>query len=152
MLDCDDTKFGGGVLIGAAGENVGDLIVGGKKPLHLPWRLEALHDSLSSSGRLVRILRTALSLMPAWTEVTVDESVGGEEVLGLPRGSEPLHLTLSSPGLIDGLWQPSHEPDRQVRFFQADFAVELLILREATMFLVAEAAFRAVEMPIICHC
>jgi hypothetical protein len=36
-------------------------------------------------------------LMPAWTEVTVDESVGGEEVLGLPRGFEPLHLTLSSP-------------------------------------------------------
>jgi hypothetical protein len=35
--------------------------------------------------------------MPAWTEVTVDESVGGEEVLGLPRGFEPLHLTLSSP-------------------------------------------------------
>jgi hypothetical protein len=72
---------------------------------------------------------------PKWRE-------GGKETSGGP----------AKAGLIDGLWQPSQEPDRQVRFFQADFAVELLILREATMFLVAEAAFRAVEMPIICHC
>jgi hypothetical protein len=49
-------KLGGGVLVGAAGENVGDLIVGGKKPLHLPWRLVALYDPLASSGRLMRIL------------------------------------------------------------------------------------------------
>jgi hypothetical protein len=49
-------KLGGGVLVGAAGENVGDLIVGGKKPLHLPRRLVALHDPLASSGRLMRIL------------------------------------------------------------------------------------------------
>src|SRR4051812_30935168 len=50
-------KFGGGVLVGAAGEEVGDLIVGGEKPLHLPRRLEALHDPLSSSRWLVGILR-----------------------------------------------------------------------------------------------
>src|ERR1700757_5425664 len=49
-------KFSGGVLGGAAGENVGDLIVGGKKPLHLPRRLVALHDPLASSGRLMRII------------------------------------------------------------------------------------------------
>src|ERR1700761_5519704 len=49
-------KLGGGVLVGAAGENVGDLIVGGKKPLHLPRRLVALHDPLASSGWLMRIL------------------------------------------------------------------------------------------------
>ena len=29
-------KFSGGVLVGAAGENVGDLIVGGKEALNLP--------------------------------------------------------------------------------------------------------------------
>jgi hypothetical protein len=28
-------KFSGGVLVGAAGENVGDLIVGGKEALNL---------------------------------------------------------------------------------------------------------------------
>jgi len=50
-------KLGGGVLIEVAGENVGDLIMGGKKPLHLPRRLESLHDPLSSSRRLVGILR-----------------------------------------------------------------------------------------------
>jgi hypothetical protein len=50
-------KLRGGVLTGAAGENVGDLIMDGKKPLHLPWRLEPLHDALSSPGRLMRILR-----------------------------------------------------------------------------------------------
>jgi hypothetical protein len=34
-------EFGDSVLIGAAGETVGDLIMDGKKSLHLPWRLEA---------------------------------------------------------------------------------------------------------------
>ena len=49
-------KLGGGVVVSAAGENVGDLIVGGKKSLHLPRRLVALHDPLALSGRLMRIL------------------------------------------------------------------------------------------------
>src|ERR1700758_4997905 len=48
-------KLGGGLLVGAAGENIGDLIVGGKKPLHLPRRLVALHDPLASSGRLMGV-------------------------------------------------------------------------------------------------
>ena len=39
------------------GRNVGDLIMDGKKPLHLPRRLETLQDPLSSPGRLVAILR-----------------------------------------------------------------------------------------------
>src|SRR5208283_487616 len=47
------------------GENVGDLIVGGKKLLHLPWRLEALHDPLSSSRWLVGILRPVVEM--GWT-------------------------------------------------------------------------------------
>ena len=49
-------KLGGGVLVGAAGENVGDLVMGGKEALNLPRRLEPLHDPLASSGRLMRIL------------------------------------------------------------------------------------------------
>ena len=50
-------KPGGAVVAGAAGEEVGDLIMDGKEPLHLPRRLEAFHDPLSSSGRLVGIFR-----------------------------------------------------------------------------------------------
>jgi hypothetical protein len=46
-------KLLGGVLVGAAGENVGDLIMGGQKPLHLPRRLEPLHNPLWSPRRLV---------------------------------------------------------------------------------------------------
>jgi hypothetical protein len=42
---------------GRRAENVGDLMMGRQKPLHLPWRLESLHDPLSSSGRLMGILR-----------------------------------------------------------------------------------------------
>jgi hypothetical protein len=44
-------EVGGSVLIGVAGENVGDLIMDGKKSLHLQWRLEAFHNPLSSSRR-----------------------------------------------------------------------------------------------------
>src|SRR3954470_3272652 len=49
-------KPDGGVLAGTAEEEVGDLIMDGQKPLHLPRRLEALHDPLSSSRWLMRIL------------------------------------------------------------------------------------------------
>jgi hypothetical protein len=49
-------EFGSSVWIGVASENVGDLIMDGKKSLPLSWRFEALHDPLSSSRRLVRIL------------------------------------------------------------------------------------------------
>src|SRR4051812_13920448 len=56
-------KFRGGVLGGAAGEDGGELIVGGENPLHLPRRLKALHDPLSSSGRLVGILRPIIETL-----------------------------------------------------------------------------------------
>ena len=47
----------GRAVIAAEVEQVVDLIVGGEKALSLAGRLEALHLSLASSGRLVRILR-----------------------------------------------------------------------------------------------
>jgi hypothetical protein len=56
-LTAGGMKLGGSVLVGAAGENVGNLIMSGQKSLHLARRLEALHDPLSSSRRLVAILR-----------------------------------------------------------------------------------------------
>jgi hypothetical protein len=58
LLGSSRMKLCDGVLVGAGGKNVGDLIMGGKKPLHLPpGRLEAFHDPLSSSRRLVGVLR-----------------------------------------------------------------------------------------------
>jgi hypothetical protein len=50
-------ELGGGIGVGAAGENVSDLIVDGQKPLHLARRLEPLNDPLLSSDRLMGILR-----------------------------------------------------------------------------------------------
>src|SRR5204863_9243879 len=43
----------GGVVVSAAGEHIGDLIMGGEEALNLPRRLETLHDPLSSSGRFM---------------------------------------------------------------------------------------------------
>src|SRR5436190_10469967 len=44
-----------GVVVSAAGENVGHLVMGGKEALNLPRRLELLHDPLSSSGRFMGV-------------------------------------------------------------------------------------------------
>jgi hypothetical protein len=43
----------GGVMVSAAGEDVGNLVMSGKEALSLPGRLEPLHDPLSSSGGLM---------------------------------------------------------------------------------------------------
>src|SRR5712675_1091603 len=48
-------KVRGGVVVSTAGENVGDLVMGGKEALNLPRRLEPLHDPLTSSGRLMGV-------------------------------------------------------------------------------------------------
>ena len=78
MLTADGMKLRGGVLTGTAGENVGDLIMDGKKPLHLPWRLEPLHDPLSSSGRLMGIFRTVVqALVLAVLDARQDLALGG---------------------------------------------------------------------------
>src|SRR3954453_20759617 len=50
----------GGAVIAAEVEQVGNLIVSGEEALSLAGRLEPLHVSLSSSGRLVRILRSVV--------------------------------------------------------------------------------------------
>src|SRR5208337_619807 len=42
---------------------VGDLIVCGKRPLHLPRRLETLHGPLSSSCRLVGVFRPVVEAL-----------------------------------------------------------------------------------------
>ena len=45
----------GGVVVSAAGENVGELVMSGKEALNVPRRLKPLHDPLSSSGRLMGV-------------------------------------------------------------------------------------------------
>ena len=40
-------------MVSAAGENVGELVMGEKDALNVPRRLEPLHDPLSASGRLM---------------------------------------------------------------------------------------------------
>src|ERR1700730_18116120 len=54
-LGAAEPEVRGGVVVSAAGENVGDLIMSGKEELNLPRRLERLHDPLSSSGRLMGV-------------------------------------------------------------------------------------------------
>src|SRR3954452_3467 len=71
-------KRGGGVLAWAAGEEIGNLIMDGEKPLHLPRRLEALHDPLSSSRRLMGILRPVVeAFVLAVLDTRHDLTLGG---------------------------------------------------------------------------
>jgi hypothetical protein len=63
MLGYGLDELSGGVVAGAAGENVGDLIMGGQKSLHLPRRLEPLHDPFPSSRRLVGILGSIIEAL-----------------------------------------------------------------------------------------
>src|SRR5712671_3684256 len=53
----------GGVVVSAAGENVGDLVMSGKEALNLPRRLEPLHDPLSSSGRLMGVFGAVIEAL-----------------------------------------------------------------------------------------
>src|SRR6202045_3817512 len=54
-----DRSFCGGVVVSAAGENVGDLVMSGKEALNVPRR----HDPLSSSGRLMGVFRPVIEAL-----------------------------------------------------------------------------------------
>ena len=51
---------GGG---GRRSEEIGNLVVGGEEPLRLSGRLEALHEPLPSSGRLMAVLRAVVETL-----------------------------------------------------------------------------------------
>src|SRR2546423_3061972 len=85
----------GGVVVSAAGEHIGDLIMGGEEALNLPRRLEPLHDPLSSSGRLMGVFGPVIEALML-----------GEEALNLPRRLDPLHDPLSSSGRLMGVFGP----------------------------------------------
>ena len=81
----------------AADENVGDLIMGGKKPLHLPRRLEPLHDPIASSRRLVGILRSVIEAFVLLLDATHDLALGGRIAFRLSvistRGARPCFVS-----------------------------------------------------------
>lgn len=84
-MTAGDTKLGGGISVAAAGEKIGDLIMGRQKPWHLPPRLEPLDDPFSSSGRLVGILRpvveaVVLPVLDPGHDLTPGRSVAAELV------------------------------------------------------------------------
>ena len=127
-------KLCGGVLAGAAGENVGDLIVDGKKPLYLPWRLEALHDPLSSSGRLVGILRTVVqSLVLAMLDARHDLPLGGGVAFQLvgdqhTRRSPLLLQKLAEQAFGGLLVAPALDEDVENKAFLVNGAPEPMLL------------------------
>jgi hypothetical protein len=45
-------EVGGRVVVSAAGERVGERVMGGKEALNVPRRLETLHDALTSCGSI----------------------------------------------------------------------------------------------------
>src|SRR5271169_844220 len=71
------SEVGGGVVVSAAGEKVGELVMGGKEALHLPRRLEPLHDPLSWSGRLMGVFGPVIeALVLAMLDPGHDLSLG----------------------------------------------------------------------------
>ena len=84
-------------MVAAAGEKIGDLIMGRQKPLHLPRRVEPLQDPFSSSGRLVGSLRPVvealvLPMLDAGHDLTLGRSVATELVSDQNARRSPLLL------------------------------------------------------------
>ena len=71
-LGADRPEVCGGVAVSAAGENVGHLVMGGKEALNLPWRLEPLHDPLSSSGWLMCVFGPVIEALCSLLAATID--------------------------------------------------------------------------------
>src|SRR6266446_10766890 len=65
-------KVCGGVVVSAAVENFGDLVMGGKEALNLPRRLEPLHDPLSSSGWLMCVFGPVIEALCSLLAATID--------------------------------------------------------------------------------
>src|SRR4051812_45795208 len=127
-------KLDGGVLAGAAGENVGDLIMDGQKPLHLPRRLEALHDPLSSSRWLVGILRPVvealvLAVLDAGHDLTLGGTVAAQLVSNQhTRRAALLFQQLAQQALGCFLVAPALDEDVEDKAVLVDGAPEPMLL------------------------
>ncbi len=121
-------------MVAAAGENVGDLIVGGKKLLHLPRRLEPLHDPLSSPGRLVGILcpvveAFVLPVLDARHDLTLGRSVAAKLVGDQHAGRLPLLLQELAEQAFGGLLvAPALDEDIENKAFLVDRAPQPVLL------------------------
>src|SRR5271166_6173388 len=130
MLDCESTKVGGGVLVWPAGENIGNLIMDGKKPLHLPRRLEPLHDPLSSSRRLVGILGPVvdafvLPMLDAGHDLTLGRGVAAQLVGDQHTRRSPLLLQqLAQQAFSGSLVAPALDEDIENKALLVDRAPE----------------------------
>ncbi len=128
------SRLDGGILVAAAGEDVGDLIMGGKKPLHLPRRLEPLHDPLSSPGWLVRILRPVveafvLPVLDAGHDLTLGRSVAAELVGDQHAGRSPLLLQELAEQAFGGLLvAPALDEDIENKALLVDRAPQPVLL------------------------
>jgi len=128
------SKLGGGILVAVAGEDVGDLITGGGKPLHLPRRLEPLYDPLSSPGRLVGIFRPVvqafvLPVRDAGHDLTLGRSVAAELVGDQHAGRSPLLRQQLAEQAFGGLFvAPAVDEDIENKAFLVDRAPQPVLL------------------------
>jgi hypothetical protein len=133
-LTAGGMNFRGGVLVGTAGENVDDLIMDGKKPLHLPWRLEPFHDALSSSGRLMRIPRPVvgaivLPLLDTGHDLALSGSVVARPIGDQhPRRSRLLLQQLAEQAFGGLLVAPALDEDIKNEVLLVDRAPEPMLL------------------------
>jgi hypothetical protein len=87
----------GGVMVSAAGENVGDLVMSGKEASNLPRRLEPLHDPLSSSGRLMGVFGPVIeALVPPMLDPGHDLPLGSDVASQLVGGEHTRWLAPAS--------------------------------------------------------
>ena len=147
MLDCVQHETWRRYF-GYGGRNVGDLIMGRQKPLRLPRRLEPLHDPLSSSGRLVGVLRPVveafvLPVLDAGHDLTLGRGVAAELVGDQHARRSLLLLQELAEQAFGGLLvAPALDQDIENKAFLVNCAPEPVLLA-------GDAEDNLVKMPFI---
>jgi hypothetical protein len=135
-------------VVSAAGENVGDLVMGGKEALNLPRRLEPLHDPLSSSGRLMGVFGAViealvLSMLDPGHDLPLGRGVAfqlvGDEYT---RGSTLLLEELAEQALGGLLVAPALDENIENEAVLVDGTPEPMLLR-------GEADDDLIEVPFV---
>jgi len=108
--------------------------MGGTKPLHVPRRLEPLHDPLSSPRRLVGILcpvvqAFVLPALDAGHDLTLGRSAAAELVGDQHAGRSPLLLQKLAEQAFGGLLvAPALDDDIENKAFLVDRALQSVLL------------------------
>src|SRR5271166_5001227 len=130
VLSCTLMQALKGRRSGPAPSVVGDLIVCGKKPLHLPRRLETLHDPLSSSCRLVGVFRPVveafvLAMLDAGHDLPLGRGIAAQLVGDQhPRRSPLLLQKLAQQAFGSLLVAPALHEDIENKALLVDRAPE----------------------------